>query len=149
MVTDDLDTNLNLTPMIDVMSVIVAFLLMTAVWMQISAIQTAVETRGDSAPLAVTPPSNNRVEVHVTSQGHTIAWPPVLGSSVKAPPQVLKNKTDYDLKRLKSVFQTVVQSGAKITASVGGDDNVKYGVVAETIDAIKQGGIDEVVLATN
>lgn len=140
----DVNTELNITSMIDLMSVLVAFLLLSAVWVQISALPASVDSKG-RAPSSSTPPENNRLTVHVTSTGIRMTWPP----GAKGPGFINKTKEGYDLTKVTSAIEAVIATGKSLTASVSGDNNVEYGLVAESVDAVKAGKVSSVSLMTN
>ena len=142
---DDLNVELNLTSMIDLMSVLVAFLLVTAVWLNISAIQSKVESKG-KAPASVSKPEDNLIEVKVTRYGHQIKWPKLKSG---LPSRLRKSKDGYDLAAVTAWMEKAVKQRSDLNASVTGEDRVDYGAVAETIDAVNAGGISAVSLATN
>lgn len=141
----DLSIELNLTSMIDLMSVLVAFLLVTAVWLHIGAIQSDMEVKGKSAATSA-PPENNRIDLRVTRSGIRVTWPPKAGSLAG---YIRKGGEGYELNQLTSLVEKAVAKGGTLTAGVTGDDSVEYGAVAETIDAVKAGGVESVGIVTN
>lgn len=144
-----LNTELNLTSMIDLMSVLITFLLMTAVWVHIAAIPASVETKGKAAAKTVDKtPVNNKLEVLVTVHGHKLSWPPTL--KMRLPAMIPKTKDGaYDFATLTSSVESVVGAGKELTAAVGGEDAAEYGAVCESIDAIKAAKLESVALKTN
>ncbi len=141
----DVNTELNLTSMIDLMSCLVAFMLMGAVWMHIAAIPASVDVKG-RAPASSTP-KNNQLVVRVKNDGFQLAWPPL---KTKAPSSyVRKNAEGYDLLQLTTVVEKVFTENADLTTSVSGDDTVPYGAIAEALDAVKAAGVVTVTLATH
>lgn len=58
----------NLTPFIDLFSVLVCFLLMTAAWLQLESLGTTIDkaTASDSADFTPPPPSEKKVQFSVT-----------------------------------------------------------------------------------
>jgi biopolymer transport protein ExbD len=137
-----LNTELNLVPFIDLLSSLVLFLLVTTVWMQVSAISASVNAKGKSA--SVQSPSD-RVQVRVNGGGYQITWPGGLSG------RGLPNALGHDPDKLSAVMRkasTLVKSGFPVTA-LSGDDDVAYESVIQALDAIKSAGITSVGLSTD
>lgn len=143
----DLNVELNLTSMIDLMSVLVTFLLLTAVWYQVAAIQSSVEAKGKASATRVPASKQNLLAVHVSQNGWKLTWPP--GFSARLPDRIALKAGAFDKEALVSVVAAGMKSNTDMTAAVSGDDRVDYGVVAETIDSVKLGGVKSVAMVTN
>src|SRR4051812_26987656 len=98
-----LNVELNLVPFIDLLSSLVLFLLITAVWLQISAIPAAVESSGKSATPSSPP---ERLAIRVTPGGYHLTWP----KSHAGPDLIAKAQGDYDLATLASVLAPVAKA---------------------------------------
>lgn len=145
--SDDLNVELNLTSMIDLMSVLVSFLLMTAVWYQVAAIQSSVDVKG-RAPASSATPQENQIGVQVTGSGYRLTWPGKLRS--RLPTAIpLSDAQAYDLEQLKQTVAAAMGQQSALTAAVSGDDKVAYGHVAEAIDAVRLGGVQSVGMVVN
>lgn len=145
MAKKDLSIELNLTSMIDLMSVLVAFLLVTAVWLHIGAIQSDMEVKGKAAASSK-PPENTRIDVKVSRSALRVTWPPKAG---RLKTYFQKGRDGYDFGELTALVEQAVKKGGKLTAGVTGSDRVQYGAVAEAIDAVKAGGVASVGIVTN
>jgi biopolymer transport protein TolR len=136
-----LNVELNLVPFIDLLSSLVLFLLVTAVWTQVSVISASVSPKGKST---VVQNDSNRIVVRVAPGGYQITWPGALAgkglatSLGRQPPQLLA---------LMKKAMTISKNGLPITA-LSGDDTVPYESVIQALDAIKSAGIESVGLST-
>ncbi len=130
----DFDTDimhvLNLTPMMDILTVLVVFLLITAVFMSITIEELSVPTAaGGSA--ANTP--NFAIEVIVRKAGLEIAN----GSSVQA--AIPKKDDKYDLDLLsKMLLRLKAQYPEKDDATVLMEPDIKYDYLIEIMDAVRE-----------
>ena len=125
-----LNVELNLVPFIDLLSALVLFLLVTAVWIQVSAIQASVNSKGKSA--VVQAPADT-IQVHVTTGGYRIGWPRSLEG--RGLPAVMGHdpaKLGVAMRRASAI----VHGNLPMTA-LAGDDSVPYEDVIAALDAIK------------
>ena len=144
---ESLNTELNLVPFIDLLSSLVLFLLITAVWVQISAIPTGIDTKG-SVPL-LDSNKNNILSIHLNEKGYELTWPTSIPESWKLPRIVEKKDQSYDYAQLNALLTAAVQGGAKPLTSVSADDTIEYGEVIQAIDTAKLGGLETVAISTN
>lgn len=130
---EPLDTDimelLNLTPLMDVFTVLVVFLLITAVFTSITIMELNVPTRaGASAP--ITP--NFTIEVIVRKAGLEIAN----GASVEAAIPKIDDK--YDLKKLSEILLRLkAQYPEKEDATVLMEPKVEYDQLIQVMDAVR------------
>ncbi len=139
----NLNVELNLVPFIDLLSSLVLFLLVTAVWTQISVIPTAVKTPGRTT--AATTPETKQLDLRVTSKGYELTWP----ANVTLPTVIPKRANDFDKEALMNVMIAAAKSQNVAGANVSGEETVEYGAVIEAIDTVKTGGLPSVALRTN
>jgi biopolymer transport protein ExbD len=130
----DFDTDImhliNLTPMMDILTVLVVFLLITAVFMSITIEELSVPTAA-GAPVSNRP--NFAIEVIVRRAGLEIAN----GSSVEA--TIPKKDDKYDLELLsKILIRLKAQYPDKEDASVLMEPDIKYDHLIEIMDAVRQ-----------
>ena len=144
---DSLNIELNLVPFIDLLSSLVLFLLITAVWIQISAIPTAIDAKGETPIL--TPEASNLLVVHVTPAGYDLAWPETVPDAAKRPASVAKTSEGYDTARLVAAVADVAKMEKQPSAAVSADDAVEYGDVIRTIDTLKSSGLLSVAMTAN
>lgn len=124
---NSLSTDLNLVPFIDLLSTLVLFLLVTAVWMQVGAISASIDSKGKSANSVA---EQKRVLVRVTAGGCRIQWP----VGVKAMPAVTA------CAQLLPILQKASKAAKLPMVAVAADDGVPYGNVVAAVDAAKSAG---------
>jgi biopolymer transport protein ExbD len=120
---------LNLTPMMDILTVLVVFLLITAVFMSITIEELSVPTAagGEGGK------PNFAIEVIVRRTGLQIAN----GSSVEA--AIPKKDDKYDLELLsKILLRLKAQYPDKEDATVLMEPDIKYDSLIEIMDAVRE-----------
>jgi biopolymer transport protein ExbD len=142
---NNLNTELNLVPFIDLLSTLTLFLLVTAVWVQISTIPAAVQNNARN-PSSVPPPPDTKVTVHISKRSLDLTWPGKFSSLPKA---IAKKGDTFDFDGLTAVLTQATSKPGLTGANVSSDEDVDYGVVIDAIDALKAGGITAVGLNTN
>lgn len=144
---DKLNTELNLVPFIDLLSTLVLFLLISAVWLQISSIQGSVSVKGKRSVSNEAP--EDRLMITVTPNGHELLWPANIAGKETLPTNVAKVGPKYDFAQLKAVLQTAGKDKPLASAAVGAEDDVNYGLLIETIDTVKLAGVGSIVMSAN
>lgn len=139
------NADLNLVPFIDLMSVLITFLLITAVWSQASMIQIGSSLYGKQTDNNVPPPppkADIPLRVDVKSTGFRV----IIG---KETINVPKQGEDYDaakllaeLKKIKSVYED------KTDAIVTVDDEVNYEFLIKAMDMLIRAGFPGVAVST-
>ncbi|QWV92899.1 biopolymer transporter ExbD [Geomonas oryzisoli] len=120
---------LNLTPMMDVFTVLVVFLLITAVFTSITIMELSVPT-GAGAAAAAKP--NFAIEVIVRKAGLEIAN----GKSVEA--VIPKQGDRYDLEKLSEVMRGIkAQYPDKEDATVLMEPKVEYDYLVQVMDVVR------------
>lgn len=137
---------LNLVPFIDLMSVCIIFLLITAVWTQISMIQlgsSLYAKKTEAAALKEPPPyADIPFRVNVLETGFDV----MIGKErITIPLQGRKYNEKALLKQIKRIKAIYPE---KTDAIVASRDRVKYEYVVGAMDALLNGGFPEVVIAT-
>ncbi len=123
---------LNLVPMMDILTVLVIFLLITAVFTHITIMELSVPTQAGGS--AVNAP-NFSIEVIVRKAGLEIAN----GSSVEA--AIPKKDGKYDLEMLSKMLTRVkAQYPQKEDATVLMEPDIEYDYLIQIMDAIR--GVD-------
>ena len=137
---------LNLVPFIDLMSVCIIFLLITAVWTQVSMIQLgssvyAKETK--ASPLKEPPPyAHIPFRVNVLEGGFDI----LIGKErINIPRRGGKYNDKALMRQIKKIKKIYPEKKDAVVAS---RDRVKYEYVIGAMDALLNGGFPEVVIAT-
>jgi biopolymer transport protein ExbD len=139
-----LNVELNLVPFIDLLSTLVLFLLVTAVWMQVAAIPAAVKSKGKGTPAAS---DTATLSIHVTERGYQLEWPAALAK--KYPSALPKTAKGHDRDRLTKLLLAAKDTKALASANVSGADGVPYGAVVEAVDTVRKGGGLPVGLSAN
>ena len=125
----DLMHVLNLTPMMDILTVLVVFLLITAVFTSITIMELSVPTTAGGA--AANQP-NFAIEVIVRKAGLQIAN----GSSVEA--AIPKKDDKYDIELLsKMLLRLKARYPEKEDATILMEPDVKYDYLIEIMDAVR------------
>lgn len=120
---------LNLTPLMDVFTVLVVFLLITAVFTSITIMELSVPT---NAGASVSTKPNFTIEVIVRKAGLEIAN----GSSVEAAIPNIDDK--YDLKKLSEILLRLkAQYPEKEDATVLMEPKVEYDYLIQVMDAVR------------
>ena len=138
-----LDVTVNVVPAIDLLSCCISFLLFTAVWTQISRLQTT--PTGNGSPAETQPTKSLTVTVTIGERGYVLATS--AGAQVEIPlaGRASDGAVTYDLKglteRLKKL-KTEFPDQAAVT--VAADDAVVYADLVHTIDVCVGAGLANV-----
>jgi len=120
---------LNLTPMMDILTVLVVFLLITAVFTSITIMELSVPT---SAGGAAASKPNFAIEVIVRKAGLQIAN----GSSVEA--AIPKKDDKYDIELLsKMLLRLKAQYPEKEDATILMEPKIEYDYLIQIMDAVR------------
>ncbi len=141
----DLNTDLNLVPFIDLMSMAISFLLITAVWTQVSMIQIGSSIYGKKTDSGeVIPPMKEIVNLrlNVIDKGYIIT----VG---KVSSDIPKRGGEYDELALGEFLKNVKQKYPEKTDGVVGLlDDIKYDELIKGMDALMTAGFPEIAIAT-
>ena len=125
----DLMHVLNLTPLMDIFTVLVVFLLITAVFTSITIMELSVPT---SAGGSASNTPNFAIEVIVRKAGLQIAN----GSSVEA--SIPKKDDHYDMELLSKILVRLkAQYPEKEDATILMEPDIKYDYLIEIMDAVR------------
>ena len=139
---------LNLVPFIDLMSVCIIFLLITAVWTQVSMIQLGSSVYAQNIdntppPTTSTPHADIPFRVDVLSRGYKI----VIGSKVQLIPLAKRGK--YNHRALQRNIQKVKSAyPKKIDVVVTAEDNMLYKNLIQAMDVLLMEGFSGITVAT-
>ncbi len=138
---------LNLVPFIDLMSVCIIFLLITAVWIQISMIQLgtsvyAKKVDENDPPPAQTPHAEVPFRIDVVSKGYKM----ILGSQVILVPLAKRGRYDHEglTKQLQAVKKVYPD---KMDVVVTSEDKLLYKHLIMAMDLLLQAGFPQVSIA--
>jgi biopolymer transport protein ExbD len=140
---------LNLVPFIDLMSVLITFLLITAVWTQVSMIQLGSSIYGKKTQDDITPPppmADIPLRLDVQSGGFRLiigsekVWVPSSGAGAAA---------GYDVPKLLQELKKVKEKyPAKSDAVITVEDQLAYESLILGMDTLSQGGFPAISVAT-
>jgi len=131
----DLMHVLNLTPMMDILTVLVVFLLITAVFTSITIMELSVPT---SAGGAAASKPNFAIEVIVRKAGLQLAN----GSSVEA--AIPKKDDKYDIELLsKMLLRLKAQYPEKEDATILMEPKIEYDYLIQIMDAVRGAEVRE------
>lgn len=137
--------DLNIVPFIDLMSVCIIFLLITAVWSQVSMIQIGSSIYGKKSELEpAKPPPRAEIpfRLDVKSEGYHV----VVGQKSVVIPKL---NGDYDYIKLVEELKTVKELyPEKIDAVITMSDDLEYGFLIKGMDALLTSGFPEISVAT-
>ena len=142
----NVNVDVNIIPFIDLMSVIIIFLLITAVWTQVSMIQLGSSVYGKAQDQSQPPPKEIDppipVEVYVTANSYIITLD-------KKKYTIAKLEAGYDKKLLFDQLKAFkLQYVDKKDAIVSVADEVIYNDMVETMDVMMQAGFPEIIVST-
>ena len=137
--------DVNIVPFIDLMSVLIIFLLITAVWSQVSMIQIGSSIYGKRTEQeSVKPPPKAEIpfRLDVKPDGYKV----VVGrQTLKIP----KMNGEYDQDRLlKELSQIKELYPEKVDAVITMTDELEYGLLIMGMDALLTAGFPEISIAT-
>ena len=143
----EIAVELNLVPFIDLMSVCIIFLLITAVWTQISMIQlgsSLYAKKTEAEPMKEVPPyAHIPFRVNVLENGFNV----LIGKERFDIPLI--NNKQYNekvlFKKIKEIKEVYPEKNDVIVAS---RDKVKYEHLIAAMDALLNGGFPEITIAT-
>src|SRR5262249_43381786 len=119
--------DLNLVPYIDLLTCMVAFLLITAVWTQLARLQA--QQKGQGAAGEETPPElQTKIVVVVNQEGFNL----VVGQDQTPIP---KNGSDYDFQKLAGELKKAKDSHPdKNDVQVASEDQIVFDTLIRTMD---------------
>ncbi len=123
-----LNAELNLVPFIDMLTALICFLLMAAVWVQIGKI--SVTQSGQGAPTEQTPQEQRlNLVVAITPQGYLLTGN---GNTIA---DILKKDNEYDKKTLGTKLKEIHgQFPDKNDIVVMSEDSINYQALIDTMD---------------
>ena len=142
------NTDLNLVPFIDLMSVLITFLLITAVWSQVSMIQLGSSIYGKKQDNVVdpkpTPPPHADIPLRLDVKGYGFQL--VIGNQRH---RIEKAGTGYDVSTLVNFLKKVKSDfPEKIDAVITVDDEIAYEFLVLGMDTLNQSGFPSISVST-
>ncbi len=134
----EVDADLNLTPYIDLLTCMVAFLLIAAVWTQLARLSVAQKGQGDSESTAITELPRLAIAVH--GDGFNV----IVKDDQKPIP---KTPAGLDFARLTDELKLVKHAHEdQTTIQIISDDTVVFEILVRTMDAAMTAGFPDVSL---
>ncbi|MEM7645667.1 MAG: biopolymer transporter ExbD [Pseudomonadota bacterium] len=137
--------DLNLVPFIDLMSVMITFLLITAVWTQVSMIKLGSSIYGKQNT-EETPPPPPRADVPFRLDVKESGYRVLIG---KRKFEVAKLNGEYDKVELKKKLDDIKQAYPdKVDCVITVEEQLKYDYLIQGMDLLLQAGFPAVSVAT-
>lgn len=137
--------DLNLIPFIDLMSVMITFLLITAVWTQVSMIKLGSSIYGKQNT-DETPPPPPRADVPFRLDVKETGYRIIIG---KQKYTIDKVNGEYDKPELEKKLADIKQAYPdKVDAVITVEEQLKYDYLIQGMDLLLQGGFPAVSVAT-
>jgi biopolymer transport protein ExbD len=132
-----LDADLNLVPYIDLLTCMVAFLLITAVWTQLARLE--VLQKGQGGESSGEPPQT-KIAVVVHDDGFTL----IVDNDQKPLP---RQSSGLDYRRLGVELAALKQAHPdKLDAEVRSEDQISFDVIVQTMDVARSAGFRDLSL---
>lgn len=123
---DEMNVEINLVPFIDFLTVLISFLLLTAVWTELGKIETQQTVDGGSGGGE----KPEKLNVAVTPGGYDLELPGDQGNC-----SIPKKGTSYDLGRLKSVLSHHKStSPGSLTVGIAAIDDLRFELLVQVMD---------------
>jgi biopolymer transport protein ExbD len=140
-----LDSELNLVPFIDLLSCLISFLLISAVWTQITAVPA--RSTGNLTKDPPPPDPNDKtiaIRVTMTDRGYTLS---LQSEAVDIPKTSKDGKVTYDtvqlLDKLRAVKQKIPEQRA---VTVAPEDTVPFSDMVGTMDQIAAADLPDITV---
>ncbi len=135
------NSELNLVPYIDLLTCMVTFLLITAVWTQLARIDVTQKGQAQSAERTDEKPQETKLVVVINDDRFMVAT----GAGEQKPIMKKEGKYDYDtlLALLKEVHKTFPD---KKDVHVASDDGIQYEFIVQTMDTALSAGFPDIAL---
>jgi biopolymer transport protein TolR len=135
---------LNLVPFIDLMSVLITFLLLTAVWTQVSMIQigTSIYGKKSEETPVIPPDADLALRIDITETGYAV----VLGKETFVLP-MKENKYD-SVALLERLQQAKLKFPAKEDAAIAMSDQLPYELLIDGMDVLLKAGFPRISVLT-
>jgi biopolymer transport protein ExbD len=135
-----LDATINVVPAIDLLSCCIAFLLVTAVWTQISRLQTA--PMGNGPPEETQQTKSLTVTLTIGERGYVLATSAGAQIDIPAAGRTSEGGAAYDLRTLEERLKKLkAEFPDQAAITVAADDAVTYSDLVHAVDACVGAGL--------
>jgi len=139
------NVEVNIVPFIDLMSVLIIFLLISAVWTQVSMIQIGSSIYGQKTSEEVAPPTP-KMEIPLRIDIKDYGYRLVVGRNTKNFPKLGENYNKAalleELQKIKELYPDKVDSVITIS------DDLLYNDLIEGMDVVIGAGFSDIAIAT-
>jgi biopolymer transport protein ExbD len=144
------NAELNLVPYIDLLSTLICFLLITAIWQQIDAISTNLPpppgpSQPNTAPSLPVPPDPNKVDLSLSIYMDRIE---AAAGTVKVPIPFVAGDPDY-IQVLELLRDWKNRWPERNDVTIHSDSQAPYKHLVGIMDALKEGNFSEIGVNTN
>jgi biopolymer transport protein ExbD len=121
--SDDLE--INLTPMLDVVFIMLIFFIVTAVFVKEAGVRV-------DKPSAVNALAQDKVSILIAITANDKIW---------------INRQEVDVKAVRSIVEKLHSENPKGTVSIQADQKAKAGVTLDVMDAVRKAGVPQVAIS--
>jgi biopolymer transport protein TolR len=144
-VKKDLNFEINILPILDILSVLICFLLLTAVWMQVGTVDTRQAVGDNSSNGATNPPS---LWIAVNSNGNLELSLRDVKNGGAAEGRIVATRGQVNWAALTKKIKTLKsQFPALKTVVIRPESKANYGVVIKIMDQLKQNQMTDIGLS--
>jgi len=119
------DIEINLTPMLDIVFIMLIFFIVTAVFVKEAGVQV-------EKPIAVTAKPQELVSILVAITANNEVW---------------VNRKMVEIKAVRSIVEKLHSENPKGTVSIQADEKAKAGVTLEVMEAVRLAGVPQVSIS--
>ena len=132
------DSEINMIPMIDLLIVNISFLLITAVWTQLSRLNVMQQMPGQDVAQDRPPEEKTKVTLRITEQGYQL-------TSTGGDNELIDKKGEvYDNDKLREILKKIHAADPdKKDLNVAPEDGVLYKNIIAAMDVVLQEGFPE------
>jgi biopolymer transport protein ExbD len=121
----DEDLEINMTPMLDIVFIMLIFFIVTAVFVKEAGVEI-------NKPVAVKTEEQKRVSILIAITANNEIW---------------LNRKEVDIKSVRSIVEKLHSENPKGTVSVQADEKAKAGVTLEVMKAVRAAGVPQVSIS--
>ncbi len=119
------DLEINMTPMLDIVFIMLIFFIVTAVFVKEAGVQV-------DKPGAVSAEDQKKVSILIAITENNEIW---------------LNRKEVDIKAVRSIVEKLHSENPKGTVSVQADEKAKAGITLEVMKAVRAAGVPQVAIS--
>jgi len=137
-----LNSDLNLVPYIDLLTCMVTFLLITAVWTQLARVDVTQKGQAQSAEQTDEKPPETRLVIVINEEGFLIA-----GGAAGDQKPIKKKEGKYDYDTLLAILKEVKKTYPdKRDVHIASEDGIQYQYIIQTMDTALEAQFPDIAL---